>query len=66
MTNEDRQKAFREDLKNLCKKHDAEMNITDDAEINITDDGRPYSMHSPICIVEMGYNSDAEYYEFEL
>lgn len=40
MTNEEREKAFREAIARVCTEFKA--------EIQITDDGKPYGMHSPI------------------
>lgn len=60
----EREAAFRADFAALLAKHGA--------EIQITDDGRPYGMHSGICIVTMDgtYDKDGEpvkvYTEFNL
>lgn len=40
-----REQNFRRDLQELLLKHNARLHITDD--------GKPYGMHSAICVVEM-------------
>jgi hypothetical protein len=44
-TAEEREQAFRSDLKALLDKHSA--------EIEVTDDDKPYGLHSGIVIVSM-------------
>lgn len=58
-TAEEREAAFRADLKDLLKRHGAEMDITDD--------GKPFGLHSPIVIIRMsGETVDLPYIKFEL
>lgn len=64
-TSAEREFEFRKDLQKLLNKHSAELNITDD--------GKPYGMHSAVCIVEMegSYDYDNDnpvlpYTEFNL
>lgn len=42
---QEREAEFRKDLRKLLEKHSASLNIKDD--------GKPYGMHSAICVVEM-------------
>lgn len=63
-TAKQREEEFRADLAALLEKHGA--------EIDVTDDGRPFGMHSGICLVTMGGEWDGtgelvkEYTEFRL
>lgn len=63
-TSQQREEAFRADLAELLKKHNAEMNVTDD--------GSPWGMHVGICQVWMSPEWDADgnqiadYTEFKL
>lgn len=63
-TAKQRECEFLADLKILLEKHGA--------EIDITDDGRPYGLHSGVCLVSMSgkYAEDGEmteeYAEFRL
>ena len=65
-TAEQREQHFREDLRKLLKRHEAEMVVTDD--------GKPYGMQSAICKIEMDAIYDdsgdgdllADFCEFEI
>ncbi len=50
----EREAAFRKEFDELCKKHNA--------EVVITDDGKPWGMHSPLVEITMEgqWNSDNE------
>ncbi|MDP1650508.1 MAG: hypothetical protein Q8M01_20230 [Rubrivivax sp.] len=60
----ERERAFRDDLAALLKKHNAELAVTDD--------GRSYGMHRGIAEVTMmsewdeDHNQTAEYVEFRI
>lgn len=61
----ERESEFRRDLQELLSRHGAEMRVTDD--------GKPYGLHSAVCVIEMegsyDYDNDClilEYTEFEL
>lgn len=45
MNAKEREAAFRAALDELCKKHGAELELTDD--------GKPYGMHSPVLFISM-------------
>ena len=63
-TAKEREAAFRRDLAELLKKHEA--------EIEVADDGKPYGMHSGIAIVSMDSkwdehgNQTDEFVEFKI
>jgi hypothetical protein len=63
-TAKSREEAFRRDLAELLKKHEAELEVTDDR--------KPWGTHTGICVITMDSKLDAEgeliadYTEFRL